>query len=212
MEDVIEWLKTTTALLTALTALLGGITALVQTIRPLLKTSLKAQASSVIPKRRRVWPLLFGFILVALGTGILVSRSVIAENLPLNARLTKEAWDAFNKEKWSAAVSKAEECIAEFRGQADREQEKLQKNGTENPPTGAVPEGERKTILSRGLLNDVATCFFIKGRALEKLGRKEEARQAFQTAAKYTYARCWDPSGWFWSPAEAAADRLSQTK
>jgi hypothetical protein len=58
-------------------------------------------------------------------------------------------------------------------------------------------------------LNDVGTCWFIRGRSLEKMRRNSEAKTAYGAAAKYTYARCWDPDGQaYWSPAEAAAERL----
>jgi len=41
------------------------------------------------------------------------------------------------------------------------------------------------------------------------LGRKEAADLAYHRAATYTYARTWDPNGgFFWSPAEAALQRL----
>jgi hypothetical protein len=63
-------------------------------------------------------------------------------------------------------------------------------------------------ILERGLLNDVGTCWFIKGRSLEKLERRQEAIQAYRRAERYTYARTYDPS-WdgFWSPSQGAKDR-----
>jgi len=74
------------------------------------------------------------------------------------------------------------------------------------PPKGRVSDAEKNTIFSRGLLNDVATCFLIKGRSAENLRRKDAAKHAYAAATKYKHARCWDLKGWFWSPAEMAAD------
>lgn len=60
-------------------------------------------------------------------------------------------------------------------------------------------------------LNDVGTCCFIQGQALEKQDRKADAAAAYKTLVEsYGHAQCWDPKGWFWRPAEAAAQRLKQ--
>ena len=129
----------------------------------------------------------------------------------LNEKATAAAWEAFNSNKFEAAITNAVLCIEEFRGAATRIQTKLEKEKAV-VPNGAVAKEEEKKIHENGLLNDVATCYFIKGRAAEKLKRNEDAKKAYQEAKKYTYARSWDPSGWFWSPAEAAADRLDSLR
>lgn len=138
--------------------------------------------------------------------------SLNTEVLPLNVRLTNQAWEAFNKSDYEHAISYAEKCINEFLGGAERKQLQLEKENAALPPTGAVSDQEKETIFALGLLNDVATCLFIKGRSEEALGHKEEAIKAYQAASKYTHARCWDPKGWFWSPSEASSDRLSVLK
>lgn len=131
------------------------------------------------------------------------------EAQPLNVQLTNQAWEAFNKGDYEHATTYAEKCVNEFLGGAERRQLQLEKDRAPLPPTGAVTEQEKETIFANGLLNDVATCLYIKGRSAEALGHKDEAIKAYQAAAKYTYARCWDPKGWFWSPSEASLDRLS---
>jgi tetratricopeptide (TPR) repeat protein len=125
----------------------------------------------------------------------------------LNERATAAAWVALDGEKFEAAIKSADECIGEFRGAAKRAQEKLEKERAVIPAKPTTEEQKQK-IFENGLLNDVATCYFIKGRAAEKLGRKEDAKKAYEEARKLTYARTWDAQGWFWSPAESAADRL----
>jgi hypothetical protein len=126
-----------------------------------------------------------------------------------NTELTNKAWDAFNKGDYDSAIGLADKCINEFLGRAMREQEDLEAKKSPLPPTGPVPDQEKQAIFARGLLNDVATCMYIKGRSLEAKGRKEEAAKVYKATAKFTYARCWDPKGGaFWSPAEGALDRL----
>lgn len=71
-----------------------------------------------------------------------------------------------------------------------------------------MSDQDKQKIFANGLLNDVATCYFIKGKAAEKLVRKDDAKRAYEEAKKLTYARAWDPQGWFWSPSEGASDRL----
>ena len=99
--------------------------------------------------------------------------------------------------------------ISEFSGSAVIEQEKLEQAQTAAPPTGTIPTERQEEVFARGLLNDVAASYFVKGRALEHLGRLSEARQAYREASKLTYARTFDPrENTFWSPAEAALGRL----
>lgn len=132
--------------------------------------------------------------------------------LPLNARLTNQDWEAFNSGDYERAISRADKCINEFLCGAERKQDQLTKENAPLPPTGQVSDGEKTAIFAMGLLNDVATCLYIKGRSLESQGKKQEAINAYKAASKFTYASCWDPQGWFWSPAEAALDRLSALK
>jgi hypothetical protein len=144
---------------------------------------------------------------VLLGVSLLAVRG-LSEQEPLNVRLATAAWAAFNKADYEQAIVASERCAAEFQGTADREQQRLEAAKVQDPPIGAVSATDKATILARGPLNDVATCFWIKGRAAENLGRVSEARVAYQSAGRYTYARAWDPQGWFWAPGQDARDRL----
>ncbi len=130
----------------------------------------------------------------------------------LNTELTSQAWNALNKGDYDGAIAAADKCINEFLGRAMREQEDLEAKKTPLPPTGKVSDQERQAIFARGLLNDVATCLYIKGRSLEAKGQKGEAVKVYKATAKYTYARCWDPQGWFWSLSDGASDRLRMLK
>lgn len=146
-------------------------------------------------------------LLIAASLSIFVAR-VFTEELSKNAALAKYAWDAYNENNFTKARDRADECIDSFVQQARREEEKLKSSPP--PPTGKVPDLEKQQIMERGVLNDVATCYFIKGRSLEQLGQREQAKEAYQEAMKFPHGRCWDPKGWFWSPAEAAGDRVAQ--
>lgn len=159
---------------------------------------------------RTMWT--FGALFILISAAIFAVRAAGPETQPKNVVLTTAAWNAFNAKDYSSAIAKAQECIDEFRGSASREQAELEKQKFPLPPKGKVTEAEKKTIFNRGLLNDVATCYFILGRSAEYLGRKDLAQEAYGHAIRYTYARTWDPSGWFWSPAEAAEDRLTSLK
>ncbi len=202
---ILEFINSLAGLLSAIGTLCLGMTA--------VASHLKGKKGDAVKQTKgfRTWSSLLGVVLLAISAGIFITRA-LTEPQAMNSRLTTEAWEAFNKSDFDTAIARAESCINEFKGAADKEQERLDKNHFPAPPTGTVSESDKKVIGARGLLNDVATCFFIKGRSAENLERRGDAKAAYQEASKYTYARCWDPKGWFWSPSEAALDRLRSFK
>ncbi len=148
------------------------------------------------------WCLVLGLLAFAI-------KPAPAQNQPSNVRLTAAAWTAFLNKDWKLAISKADDCIRRHRLTADRLQANLEQSRAPAPPTGPATPEEIKAIFARGPLNDVATCWLIKAWALVQLQLRADAEKAYAAAAKYTYARCWDPppNGWFWSPAEEASYR-----
>jgi len=129
-------------------------------------------------------------------------------------QLTIEAWQKFNKADYKAAIAKAEECIDKFKDDADDKQDELKKKNTPEPPTDTFSDSERNEIVKRGPLNDVATSFFIIGQSEEELYKHDKdsqhiqrAKDAYTQACRYTYARTWDPKGFFWSPSKKACRR-----
>jgi hypothetical protein len=201
------------ALIGAITSFLLGAAQLIRAARPLVRYLLsmrnrKPEDAQKPDRLLRPWSIAAGLLLVLLSGAFLYVPQIVAQNKPLNVRLTNEAWGAFNARNWALAIAKADECIKEFQGHADEQQADLAK--TPQPPEGEVSEQEKKQIFKLGLINDVAISFWIKGRASQELGRKEEAKQAFQAAAKYTHARCYDPGGWFWNPAKDARLRFKK--
>jgi tetratricopeptide (TPR) repeat protein len=64
-------------------------------------------------------------------------------------------------------------------------------------------------IFSYWALNDVGTALFAKGEYYRNSGKNAEAKKAYRRVIdEFSYAQCWDPQGWFWKPAEAAAEKL----
>jgi tetratricopeptide (TPR) repeat protein len=150
-------------------------------------------------------------VIVNLGAAAVTPSQKQEEQLR-NVELTNAAWAAYNKGNYEVAIPAADRCIQRFKEEADRDQNELAKKHAALPRTGKVSADQRKAIFDNGVLNDVATCYWIKGRSAQKLQRITQAREAYQSTVKYSYARTWDPQGWFWSPAEDAADRLKDLK
>lgn len=129
-----------------------------------------------------------------------------------------DAWAAYNKSDYSGAIRAADKCISDFHLKAERDQAVLAQRREPDPPTGAVSDSDKQKIFGRGVLNDVGGAYIVKGRSAEGLDAQPHpqkrdyrgmARTAYGEAKKLTYARVWDPKGFFWSPAEAATDRLA---
>ncbi len=125
-----------------------------------------------------------------------------------NEELTTDAWKHYNEGNYSLAIEKAKECIIEYQQTAKDEQQELLNNSIPEPPVGKVVEKEKQNIFKRGLLNDVATCWYIIGISDVKLHNKK-AIDAFKKVLDYPYARTYDP-GWdgFWSPSEKAKEYI----
>ena len=155
---------------------------------------------------------------ISMGVNIFLSILI----LPSSALIAQEqcltdAWDAFNKKDYEKAIAFSNECIDNFAKAAARIQKELDSLNVPPPPTGAVSDAEKDRIFKRGLLNDVATAYWIKGRSAEYLYRKGGAKkgeykklaeEAYKEACNYKHGRTWNPKGWFWSPCESASDRL----
>ncbi len=130
------------------------------------------------------------------------SRATSADQ-PLHERETAAAWKAWEAGRFKDALAHANGCVREFGRQAGRGQRSLEESKKEIP-TGCVTAEQKTAILKNGVLNDVAVCFYIRGRAADRLCLKELATKELNQAMKYPAARAWDARGWFWAPAEAA--------
>lgn len=134
--------------------------------------------------------------------------------------IVTQAWDAFNAKEYQEAIKLADQCIQDFGEEAANTQKAMEENKEPEPPVGKVDDATKQKIFERGLLNDVATAYFIKGRSAEKLYRqdktqnaeyKKTAEEAYKTVcASYKYGRTWDPKGWFWSPCTGGSESVNK--
>lgn len=117
-----------------------------------------------------------------------------------SAAITGKAWNAVHAHDDALAVAYADKCIEMFGSKAAEMQKALT-----TPPT------EKEQVHAQWALNDVGTCYFIKGQALESQGKKKEAAETFKYLAdNLAFAQCWDPKGWFWKPVDAARDKAKK--
>lgn len=116
-----------------------------------------------------------------------------------SATLTLKAWEALADKDYLGVFAYTRECIKRYGEEGRAMNASL---------SGFASASEAKKYWA---LNDVGTCLFIAGRAYASLKMYEEAAVAFETlAADYAYCQCWDPKGWFWHPADGAADEARQ--
>ncbi len=117
--------------------------------------------------------------------------------------LTTKAWDALNAGNYMTAIKYTEKTVEMYEEQAKEMQEAMK--------TGVTTRGKKPTeeVHANWALNDVGTSYYIRGEALVKLGRNDEALAAYKAVKdQFYYAQTWDPKGWFWSPADAATPKV----
>ncbi len=103
----------------------------------------------------------------------------------------KECWQALSKREFKKVYELVEECSKLYGTQAFKLSKSLK---------GFPPKGEEAAY---NVMNDVATCLFIKGEALMREGRNQEAKKVFKKIIEdFPYAQSWDPRGWWWKIAE----------
>jgi tetratricopeptide (TPR) repeat protein len=164
------------------------------------------------PERRQQKKKLIITIIAALATMTAIGAIAYATGGSFkNEQLTREAWILLEAKNFDAAIKKAEECVTLFHEEALKEQKSLEIKGDAAPPKGRVGRNEKETIFRRGLLNDVATCWFILGKAHTEKGEREKAIKSFSKVLLLPYARCYDPSNdSFWAPSDGARVELKK--
>jgi hypothetical protein len=116
-----------------------------------------------------------------------------------SAALTGKAWGALDGKNYPAVTAYTNKCIDMFKTQA------VQMQSTLKEP---APKEKANDYWA---LNDVGTCYFILGKALDDQGDKKGAIAAYKFLAdNLSFAQCWDPKGWFWKPGDAARKRLAE--
>ena len=112
--------------------------------------------------------------------------------------LATKSWKALGAGDYAAVETYAKKCISLYEAKAVEQQGSL---------TAFAP---KEKTFNYWALNDVATCYFILGKAYLAQGKTKEAQDAFNTVIqRLSYAQCWDPKGWFWKVAEGAKDQLN---
>lgn len=132
-----------------------------------------------------------------------MATAVVAEDFGdfSSATLTGKAWEALGKGDLERALVFTGKCRELYGKKAVEQQAGLSE---------FLPKDKGHDAWA---LNDVGTCLFIEGQVHEKAGRKAAAIEAYgKLSGTLGFAQCWDPKGWFWHPAEAAADRVKQLK
>jgi len=110
-----------------------------------------------------------------------------------------KAWARLGKREFSEVHTLVDQCIEKYSFLA-RDQAKV---------LGDFPtKGEEDNFK---IMNDVAACYFIKGEALIREGKTEEAKAAFaKVIDQYPYAQSFDPRGWYWSIKEKSEITLKK--
>ncbi len=111
--------------------------------------------------------------------------------------LQVKAWEALGEGRYADAVKFTEKCAELY----EEEARKMQASLSAKPSSDVVND--------YWALNDVGTCYFIRGEALTKLRREAEAIAAFKVVRdELYYSQAWDPKGWHWAPADAAYPKI----
>ncbi len=144
----------------------------------------------------------------ALLAGLLFTTAAFSQDAARNfdygdrssSTLTTKAWAAYTGKDLVGVQAYTKMCFDLYEATA------IQQQGSLSAP---VPTTDKEAVFQQWALNDVGTCYFILGQALEGAGQPAPALAAYKTLVeKLAYAQCWDEKGWFWSPASAAKGRL----
>jgi hypothetical protein len=136
-----------------------------------------------------------------------------------NALNAGNASGAGSASQYLKAINFAGPCIINFKLQALRIQHTLDSLKIAVPINPPYSAQQKAAIFHNGLLNDVATVCFYKGKAAEALfdmnkkkysKYKNIAIAAFKLTLQFSKGRHWDNGGFFWSPSVAARDQLTE--
>ncbi len=134
-------------------------------------------------------------LFIMLSASATISESQEKKEVPPNELMTTKAWEALRANDYEAAIRRAEQCIKEFRRDAEELQQELKKNKEPSPGVGKIADRKKmEEIFNRGPLNDVAACYYIQGEAhyelasqstgAEKRSRLVKAKTAYEAAAR----------------------------
>lgn len=117
-----------------------------------------------------------------------------------SATIVGKAWKALDAKDYDSVIGYTGKVIEMYQKQALDQQKSL---------SAPVPTDDKEKVFAMWALNDVGTAYFIRGQAYEKSGKTKEALEAYKFLAdNLAFSQTWDPKGWFWKPAGAAAERV----
>lgn len=140
--------------------------------------------------------------------------------LPKQEQMVSEALHAFDRGEFQNALERSRAVVTAYEFSAKREQGDLEDRHADKWPEGKVRWGRiwsSMDVFSHGSLNSVGLAWWTIGRSEEGLGHTCEAKNAYEAASLFSYARTWDPQFWpirgwspfgfFWSPPDDAKQR-----
>ena len=154
------------------------------------------------------------FLLLAFVLGLLTACDVIpSEDTPTpttivtsSSALIQEAWKALDEGRYADAIDFAQQCIDHYEDEAIQQQADL----TSEVPLESGNKATGEAIFANWALNDVATAYFIQGRALSRLEDTVNARLAFEETFGFPDARALGQDGSLWSPMKEAQEELER--
>lgn len=115
--------------------------------------------------------------------------------------LTTQAWKMLSKKDFDGVKVITDKCIDLY----SKEAEKMQGTLSEYP--------SKNKAFNYWALNDVGTCYFILGEALEQQGKYPEAIEVYEVVVNdFNFSQCWDTQGWFWKPAVVSRGRINKIR
>jgi hypothetical protein len=111
--------------------------------------------------------------------------------------LTIRAWESLNHKDEKGVLLFTERCIQLYEQEAKQQ-------------AGALADyPQRANIDMYSKMNDVGTCYFIRGEFFKYKKDWQKAKESYQALiGQYPFTQYWDPRGWYWKPAEIAKDEI----
>jgi len=143
-----------------------------------------------------------GFLLMA-AFGF-CAMDVFADEAPIDfgdaqsSTLVGKAWQALARKDLKAVLAYTNKTVSLYGGQAAKMQDSLSNYTC----------GFSKTS-QYGVLNDVATSYYIQAEAYQAANMNDEAKSAYDKLIRYySLGQAFDPQSGFWKPTDAAKEKL----
>ncbi|HSV43951.1 MAG TPA: tetratricopeptide repeat protein, partial [Candidatus Bathyarchaeia archaeon] len=141
-----------------------------------------------------------GLLTLTMAVGIASVASAYNFGDYRSSTLASKGWESLAAGDLEAVLAYTNKCLELYANNARKMQETLTD----------YPQGTNDEIFAFWALNDAATSVYIQGEAYRKAGMMDEAKAAYNRVInEFKYGQCWDVGGWFWKPAEAAAEKIA---